>query len=1060
MKIIRLLPVALLLNISAVTAQGSTDILRLLDKAGSIESRLAQPRDLGPFPANGSRESQISWYYERIRQETRAGDSNKVIELYRELVKVTDAVGGPPAATARNQLAAELHNAGYLSEVIALREQNKAFFKNNVWLRISNLGNIARMKMGSFNDLAGGQKDLQEMEDELKRATSTPQEPEFVSISLAALEYTKAVESRAKGRFAEAVVLFLGAADRYQRYADNLERLTKQYKFNAQKDQILFAREVLVLEAANTLRWMGKSVEAEARLKQLLTEQINRGARPLNIALTASTLGLALMNQGRWIEAEAIQTRAVEILRKSGLPERSPRFAQIKSDSIPAYIGMQRWADAYRVHKEAESIRASNDSGIGRGDTSPHLTLVLIKVNQLEEAHSHALRAVEATTQRFGRNSYRVREAEAFLAMALKAQGKSTEAGTLFQNAVSRLLDPKQRDLSGSGAAFLRLKIKHIVEDYLDLLAAPQAKGQLTSENSALIFWLTEAVRGSTVQQAINGAAIRFAVSEAKLADLVRQEQDLAISAEELQRKIGNLYTARIPEDEIRKAAQLMRQQMLANEASRKTITDQIEKTFPEYSSLVRPRSAVLSDLSSVLRPNESYISIYVGFEKTYVTAVRNDGRAAVNVTNLGEREVEESVKRLRRSLDPGEVPLGKIPPFDFGIAHGLFDKLLRPLITFVGDAPTWTVSTTGALGSLPLAVLVTAPYKANPDPKLLFAEYKSAPWLNRKVAIAYNPSASAMIALRKIPEGSSTRQPFFGIGDPQFGIANQSLQSASRGATSSSFTLRNLKIPRSHESNRVATISGTEFVLPLRSSSTSALSNLDEVIRAADGSGERVKPSQLPLEESQAVLPDIPSLPDTRDEIRAIASSLGANPDKDAIYGAEATRDRLKSINLLDRRVVAFATHGLIPGDLPGLTQPALTLAYEKNPRDSLLLLEDILRLRLDADWVVLSACNTGAADGLATEAVSGLGRGFFYAGSRAVLLTHWPVESESAKKLVTQIFEMYSKKTSRAMAVKNSADVLIDSPGYVDPKSKRLLYSYAHPMFWAPYTLVGDSR
>lgn len=1060
MNIIRLIPAALVLCAAATAAQGSTDILRLLERAASIESRPAPPKDLGPFPADATREIQIKWYYERIRQETRAGDSNKVIELYRDLIKVTDSVGGTTAATARNQLAAELHNAGYLSEVLALREQNKAFFSNDVWLRISNLGNIARIKMGSFNDLAGGRRDLGEMEEELKRATSTPREPEFVSISLAAVEWTKAVESRASGRFAEAVVLFLGAADRYQRYADNLERLTRQYKFNAQRDQILFAREVLVLEAANTLRWMGKAVEAEARLKQLLTDQLNRGARPLNIALTTSTLGLALMNQGRWAEAKAIQSRAEEILRRSGLPEQSPRFARIKSDSIPAYIGTQSWSDAYRIHQEAENIRASGSSDGRERSTSPHLTLVFIKVNQLEQAYSHALRVVEHTTQRFGKDSYRVREAQGFLAMALKAQGKNEAAAALFQNAVSRLLDPKQRDLSGSGAAFLRLKIKFIVEDYLDLLATSQPLGQPSSDHTALVFWLTEAVRGSTVQQAINGAAIRFAASEPKLADLVREEQDLAISAEELQRKIGDIYTARLPQEEIDKAAQLMRQQMQDNEVSRRAITDQIEKAFPEYFSLVRPRAAVLSDVSSVLRADESYVSIYVGFERTYVTAVRNSGKAVVNVVDLGEKEVDQAVKRLRRSLDPGEVPLGKIPPFDFGVAHTLFDRLLKPLMPFVGDAPTWTVSTTGALGSLPLAVLITAPYKANPDSKLLFAEYRSAPWLNRKVAIAYNPSASAMIALRKIPEGSPSRRPFFGVGDPLFGMASQSIESVSRRVLPSSLNLRNLKIPRSYESNRVATISGAEFALPTRSSSRSALSSLDNVIRVADGGGERVTPIQVAPDESQSVLPDIPPLPDTRDEIRAIAASLGANPDKDAIYGAEATRDTLKATNLMDRRVVAFATHGLIPGDLPGLTQPALTLAYEKNPRDSLLLLEDILRLRLDADWVILSACNTGAADGLATEAVSGLGRGFFYAGSRAVLLTHWPVESESAKKLVTQIFEIYSNKTTRALAVKKSADILMDSPGYVDPKSKRPLYSYAHPMFWAPYTLVGDSR
>ena len=229
--------------------------------------------------------------------------------------------------------------------------------------------------------------------------------------------------------------------------------------------------------------------------------------------------------------------------------------------------------------------------------------------------------------------------------------------------------------------------------------------------------------------------------------------------------------------------------------------------------------------------------------------------------------------------------------------------------------------------------------------------------------------------------------------------------------------------------------------------------------MKAADADIQSRSASAAPIRQEEAI-PDIPPLPDTRDEIIAIARSLGADPQQDAICGAEASRERVMSTPLNDRRILAFATHGLIPGDMPGLNQPALTMSYSKDPRDSLLKLEDILKLKLDADWVVLSACNTGAADGIGGEAVSGLGRGFFYAGSRALLVTHWPVESESAKKLVTEIFSRYSKQTSRAISVQQAAQDLIDSKGYVDPTSGRQVYSYAHPMFWAPYTLVGDAR
>src|SRR5207237_4811899 len=107
--------------------------------------------------------------------------------------------------------------------------------------------------------------------------------------------------------------------------------------------------------------------------------------------------------------------------------------------------------------------------------------------------------------------------------------------------------------------------------------------------------------------------------------------------------------------------------------------------------------------------------------------------------------------------------------------------------------------------------------------------------------------------------------------------------------------------------------------------------------------------------------------------------------------------------------KVIAFATHGLVPGDLDGLTQPALALTAPEIAGvdgDGLLTMEEILALKLDADWVVLSACNTGAAAGAGAEAASGLGRAFFYAGTRAILVTNWSVHSASAGTLVRDLF------------------------------------------------------
>jgi CHAT domain-containing protein len=151
------------------------------------------------------------------------------------------------------------------------------------------------------------------------------------------------------------------------------------------------------------------------------------------------------------------------------------------------------------------------------------------------------------------------------------------------------------------------------------------------------------------------------------------------------------------------------------------------------------------------------------------------------------------------------------------------------------------------------------------------------------------------------------------------------------------------------------------------------------------------------------------------------------------------------------------------VPGDLDGLTQPALALTAPEIAGiegDGLLTMEKILGLRLDADWIVLSACNTASGNGAGSDAISGLGRAFFYAGARALLVTSWPVETTSARALTTELFrrQQATPRLSRARALQQTMLALMDGPGFVDEHSGRVMFSYAPPIFWAPFVLVGD--
>jgi CHAT domain-containing protein len=110
-----------------------------------------------------------------------------------------------------------------------------------------------------------------------------------------------------------------------------------------------------------------------------------------------------------------------------------------------------------------------------------------------------------------------------------------------------------------------------------------------------------------------------------------------------------------------------------------------------------------------------------------------------------------------------------------------------------------------------------------------------------------------------------------------------------------------------------------------------------------------------------------------------------------------------------------------------------------------------------LDADWVVLSACNTAAGEGAGSEAVSGLGRAFFFAGAKALLVSSWPVDSAASRALMTDLFKRQQVKgIGKVEALKESMVYQIEQGGMTEGKTMK--YSYAHPLFWAPFVIVGD--
>lgn len=197
--------------------------------------------------------------------------------------------------------------------------------------------------------------------------------------------------------------------------------------------------------------------------------------------------------------------------------------------------------------------------------------------------------------------------------------------------------------------------------------------------------------------------------------------------------------------------------------------------------------------------------------------------------------------------------------------------------------------------------------------------------------------------------------------------------------------------------------------------------------------------------------------LPGTRAEVLTSQQLLGAAPDR-AILGAAFTIPALRRQTLNQYRVVHLATHALLPGELSCLTEPSIVASPPggaPSAEPAFLKASEVLDLKMDADLVILSACNTGGPGGEGGgEALSGLARAFFYAGARGLMVTHWAVDDAAAALTVADTLRRQQGGASSAAALRGAQLLILDEAG------RNLPAAFAHPYYWAPFVLIGDGR
>jgi CHAT domain-containing protein len=188
--------------------------------------------------------------------------------------------------------------------------------------------------------------------------------------------------------------------------------------------------------------------------------------------------------------------------------------------------------------------------------------------------------------------------------------------------------------------------------------------------------------------------------------------------------------------------------------------------------------------------------------------------------------------------------------------------------------------------------------------------------------------------------------------------------------------------------------------------------------------------------------------LPETRTEVLAI-TKLFAGGKVEVLLGEKATESALKRADLRRFGFLHFATHGILGNELPGLGEPALVLANESG-EDGFLTASEIASLKLDAELTVLSACNTGSGEYYTGEGVMGIGRAFLVAGSRAVVVSLWPVASVATERLMVAFYRHLRSGASGAEALQRAKFEMIEQAQKSNPTE-------AHPFFWAPFVIIG---
>lgn len=980
--------------------------------------------------------------------------------LYKRTLDIRRKTWGPnhpEVALGLNNLASLYHSQGrhadaepLYREALAIRERLYDASHPDLLVSINNLASLYH-DQGRLENA----KDLYSQVLSVRERLLGPKHPDIAS-SLNNL----ATIYDAQGRYADAESFYKRSLSIYEhaygehdpKVAISLSNLASLYENVGRyaESESLLLRALIIAEKiygpdhpdvatklnnlALTYESQGRYTEAESLYRRILAiDEKTFGPEHPDFATGLNNLASIYLSQGRYADVEPLYRRALDINKKA-FGNGHPSVALSLNNLGNLYVGLGRYDEAEQLIQSAGNIYVKlygdERPGPGMSETLNNLATLYQAQNRYAEAESLLRSALAIDEKLIGREHPAIANTLSNLGEAVRAQGRYTDAESIHLLALSirkKALGPNHPDLASSYHHLARLRLEagkpiealnyqrqanNILRARFSTVGTDTAVGRRSEQRArsgsfawhasligAILPYAPVAERPGLIAEAFEMAQLaRTNDTSAILAQMAARvasgNQEIAAIVRERQDEIarGHQLEKRLiamlskpPSQGSETSEKLVREQLAATEQRIAQLSGKVQQSFPAYQELTQPLPLSISDAQKLIAPNEALISWLVLDKEILMFLVRSDQAKLVRIEQ-GLETLRLQIKRLRLATE--FPPTGALPAYPHEIAFQLYRSLLGPAENHLAGVNHLILVPEGPLESLSFAMLETYPITGAPPAKQI-------PWLAKRYALTTLPGVTPLRALHFDKKNKLSPEPFVGFGDP---VLNGNGLGTSRSAN---VTIANLF-------------------------------------------------SRGAIADTRAVM-ELPPLPETANELRTIANTLGASPGSLHLRG-DATETQVKGLPLHQYRIVAFATHGLMAADFSGLAEPALVLtppltATEKD--DGLLTASEVASLKLAADWVVLSACNTAASDGTpGATGFSGLTKAFFYAGAKTLLVSHWAVETKSAAAITTKLFSEVKKGLSKAEALRKAMIALADRS------------ETSHPAFWAPFILVGDWR